>query len=456
MAPDSDLNAEQSAAKNHSDLIFVSIASYRDQQLVPTVNDCLAKAKYPERLRFGICWQHGDDEVTLPFAEDPRFRILDIDFRQSRGACWARAEIMKLWQGEDWFLQVDSHCRFGPAFDEKLLQEVTLTGSAKPILSTYASSFVPADATRREVLLGAPQLMAISLFNPEGLPHLKPVEIPNWQVRTLPMRARFLAGGFLFTIGAFVEEVGYDPELYFFGEETAMSVRAFTHGYDLFHPHQVLVWHDYVRSYAKRHWDDHVSPETGASTEKGNHSRNEHDTASRAKITSLLRGELGPDSGDRFGLGRVRSLADYEAYAGISFTQQKIQDYTRRSLEAPNPPPSPTWADEIYPWMVRILIDPKLMSPVAFRDPVFWYVTLQDEDRNEIYRHDFPPSELAAFTGQENRIALVCEFDSGILPAYWTVWPVSKARGWLSKLSGKLEDGDYAIVRDAEEEDGHG
>ena len=87
---------------------------------------------------------------------------------------------------------------------------------------------------------------------------------------------------------------------------------------------------------------------------------------------------------------------------------------------------------------------------MAFEDPAFWYVTLQDEDHNEIYRHDFPAAELTAFTGSEPRIGLVVEFEGGIIPAYWTVWPVSKMRGWLSKLTGKLEDGDYAIVRKTE------
>ena len=48
-------------AKNQT--IFVNIASYRDPELLPTLKDCIAQAKYPERLRFGICWQrHKDDE----------------------------------------------------------------------------------------------------------------------------------------------------------------------------------------------------------------------------------------------------------------------------------------------------------------------------------------------------------------------------------------------------------
>ena len=73
-------------------LIFVSIAAYRDLQLSPTIADCLKKATHPERLRFGICWQHGSEETTLSYLDDARFRILDVPWRESRGACWARAE----------------------------------------------------------------------------------------------------------------------------------------------------------------------------------------------------------------------------------------------------------------------------------------------------------------------------------------------------------------------------
>ena len=37
--------------------IFVAIASYADPELPRTLEDCSAMARWPERLRFGICWQ---------------------------------------------------------------------------------------------------------------------------------------------------------------------------------------------------------------------------------------------------------------------------------------------------------------------------------------------------------------------------------------------------------------
>ena len=47
--------------------IFVQIASYRDPELIPTIQDCIEKAKYPEDLTFGICWQRDDTEDLSKF-----------------------------------------------------------------------------------------------------------------------------------------------------------------------------------------------------------------------------------------------------------------------------------------------------------------------------------------------------------------------------------------------------
>ena len=62
--------------------IFISIASYRDTELNPTIEDCIKKAQYPERLRFSICRQYvkGDKGMNLKkkYRDDPRFTVTDI------------------------------------------------------------------------------------------------------------------------------------------------------------------------------------------------------------------------------------------------------------------------------------------------------------------------------------------------------------------------------------------
>jgi hypothetical protein len=421
-----------------NDLIFVSIAAYRDPQLVPTIEDCLRKADAPARLRFGICWQHGSEETPLPYQDDDRFRILDVPWQDSQGACWARAEVMKLWRGEAWFLQVDSHCRFAGGWDARLVAMAQQTGSPKPILSTYATPFEPGP---QEVLQGAPLQMALQGFTAEGIPHMRPLAIRDWQSLDRPLRARFLSAGFLFAPGGFVREVPYDPELYFLGEEAAMSLRAFTHGYDLFHPCETIVWHDYVRRDAVKHWDDHTEASKTAAA------WGERDLRSKAKIGKLLAGE----EVGAFGLGSARSRQDFEEYAGLSFRLRRAQDYTSRSEEPPNPKLGANWAEEIYSWLIRIRLKRGDFPMNGWDDFSFWYIGVHDEFGNEIYRRDLSLAEIAALPLDLPEFVLVCELQSGSIPAAWIVWPVSRSLGWLRKIEGKFADDDYTIILEEDE-----
>jgi len=440
-------------AKN--ELIFVSIASYRDVQLVPTVEDLLAKAHEPGLLRFGICWQHDREDRPLVFADDERFRIIEVNWRESRGACWARSEIMNLWQGEQWYLQIDSHCRFTHGWDTKLIRMMGQTGSPKPILSTYANAFAPreVDSAKPEILSGSPQLIALEVFTDQGIPKLKPLEISDARSRIRPMAARFLAAGFLFAPGTFVEEVPYDPEVYFFGEEISMTLRAFTAGYDLFHPIENVAWHDYVRAYAVRHWDDHILEEPTAIAKHPSAWR-DLDKLSQQKVWQLLHGKSSddaitgsPNPTERFGLGSIRTREDYERYAGISFELRKVQDYTRYAYEPPNPAAPADWPERIYTWLVRVAVKAVELPPWALDEHSFWVVAIRDKDRREIRRHDFPRTEIVV-DGTESEFVLICEIQSGIVPAFWSVQPISRFGEASVRLEGTLAESDFSIIQD--------
>lgn len=287
--------------------IFVSVAAYRDAELVPTVLDCLGKAGYPDELRIVVCWQHLGDEDVSAIAGDPRVRLLDVDARRSRGVCWARAEIMREYAGEDWFLQVDSHTRFAPGWDSRLIDMAGQTGAAKPILSCYPPSYDPAVEFSGA---GEPTELVVEHFSTDGLPVFGQRVIADWAARASPVPARFVAGGFLFAPGSLAREVPYDPNLYFHGEEITISARAYTWGYDLFHPVEVLSWHFYTRPEWPRHWTDHLGG-TGVQDWP------RLDRASRRRAMTILRF---PSVG-RFAMGPVRSAADYERYAGLDLRQ---------------------------------------------------------------------------------------------------------------------------------------
>ncbi len=418
---------------SENELIFISVASYRDPQLVPTVEDCLRKADHPERLRFGICWQRDEAERALPFSADARFRVLDVHWRESKGACWARAENMKLWRGEAWFLQIDSHCRFAQGWDSRLLETIAGTESTKAIVSTYPAPFTPGE---NEVFQDAPLQIVFQQFTREGIPQLRPGAFPPGRKSAKPLRARFLAAGFLFAPGSFVEEVPYDPELYFLGEESAMTVRAFTHGYDLFHPAETIVWHDYIRADAPKHWGDHSEAADVASP------WSELDERSRRKIQRLLLGE--PVTG--FGVGDVRTLSDYEAYAGLSFRHQKAQAYTLRGAEPPNPNAAADWPEKIYPWIATIRFARERIPKGSLTDPMLWSMSILDGEGLEVCHRDVTRDELAAFSAASGELAIVCEFASDTVPATWTLWPLTRSGQWLPKFGGRLNDDDFAIV----------
>ena len=60
-----------------------------------------------------------------------------MSHHEAAGPCWARHLAQGLWQGEDYFLQLDSHMRFRPGWDVYLLETLRRCPSARPVLSTY-------------------------------------------------------------------------------------------------------------------------------------------------------------------------------------------------------------------------------------------------------------------------------------------------------------------------------
>ena len=147
--------------------IFIQIASYRDPELMPTIKDCILKAKYPGNLSFGICWQHSKDDIWDNLDEVatlPNFTIMDVLWKESRGLGWARSHTQKMWKGEKYTLQLDSHHRFIQHWDEVLIGMVALCNSEKPIITTYGASYTPGEPLQNI----APNKMIGTKFTPYG------------------------------------------------------------------------------------------------------------------------------------------------------------------------------------------------------------------------------------------------------------------------------------------------
>ena len=240
--------------------IFVQIASYRDPQLIKTIENMIENAENPQHLRIGVCRQYhpedGFDNLDK-YKKDKRFGVLDVLYNESKGVCWARNQVQQLYKNEEYTLQIDSHMRFAPNWDTEMISmiiQLQEMGIPKPLLTGYVSSFDPDNDPGGRVQ--EPWRMAFDRFIPESPVFFLPESIPNWRELESPVPARFYSAHFAFTLGKFSKEVQHNPEYYFHGEEISIAVRAFTWGYDLFHPHKVLIWHEYTRKGRVKQWDN--------------------------------------------------------------------------------------------------------------------------------------------------------------------------------------------------------
>jgi len=166
-------------------------------------------------------------------------------------------------------------------------------------------------------------------FYPHGTIFIRPGLLHGYQNMTEPPMSRFLCGHFDFARSEWAREIKHDPDIYFSGEEINLTVRSYTHGYDFFHPHKIVVWHSTMREEraGKLKWDDDAR--------LGVDWYNKQEYA-RRKIRCLLRTEEGVDL-TGYDLGTVRTLRDYEKYAGFNFKKKAVQKYTLENKYPPNP-----------------------------------------------------------------------------------------------------------------------
>ena len=412
--------------------IFIQIASYRDPQLIPTIESALGNAKRPKNLVFGIARQfHEEDgfDNVDKYRKDKRFRILDIPYSESKGVCWARHQVQQLYKGEEYTMQIDSHMRFEKNWDDefiKMVKQLQKDGYKKPLLTGYVSSFDPDNDPAARVQ--EPWRMVFDRFIPEGAVFFLPETLPGWQDMNKPVTARFYSAHFAFTVGEFSTEVQHDPEYYFHGEEISIAARAYTHGYDLFHPHKVLVWHEYTRKGRTKQWDD----------DKEWHLKNNYAHKKNRQLFGMD-GEEMLDMGI-YGFGTERTLADYEKYAGINFKKRGVQQYTLDKHYPPNPQNFETEEEymESFSSIFKHCIDVGY-SQVPETDYEFWVVAFHGENDETLFRQDADPGEISRMKNDPDGYCKVWrQFQTVTKPKYWVVWPHSASKGWCERITGNL------------------
>lgn len=424
-------NSQQAADQN---LIYIQIASYRDPQLLLTIKDCIDKAKYPENLRFGIAWQHSDADAwdnLDPYQNDTRFRIVDVNYQDAKGVCWARNLVQALYKDEKYTLQIDSHHRFAVNWDTTMidmLQKLQKDGSPKPLITSYIPSFDPEKDPEARVL--EPWKMTFDRFIPEGAIFFLPAAFDSQIEKTdRPLLGRFYSAHFAFTLGIFCKEVAHDPNYYFHGEEINIAVRAFTYGYDIYYPHDVVCWHEYTRKGRSKQWDDDP---VWHEKNRVSHERNRQLFNMDDHTNNINFG--------RYGFGTTRTLLDYEKYAGIQF---KTRSITQDVID--HKPPKlknmsisdKKFAASLHP-IFKHCIDIGY-AQVPEDDYNFWCVAFKDENGEDLNRVDADVAEIERMKNDPDGYCKIWRsFPTTKTPKSWIVWPHSLSKGWSDPITGNI------------------
>lgn len=300
---------------NDKPSIFVQIPSYRDKECIPTVRGVFAKAKYPERIFVGICWQYDADQGDAPLVFDERkdqVRILNLPAKESKGVAWGRHQAQLLWQGEDYVLQIDSHTLMVPGWDEKMLEELQLCPSTKAVLSCPPHGYTAPDLVRKD---SRPTFRRPKGFTDVGGLALVSdfFDAPLSQ----PAPAAFVVPRFIFSSSELIKQVPVDPYLYIEEEDVTLSARMWTHGWDIYSPGKILLYHLYNNDGNQRplHWKEHTdwAQLQAISRQRYRYVMGIDIPKAHEKIAELA----------KYAPGKERSLREYSAFCGIDFVHKQ-------------------------------------------------------------------------------------------------------------------------------------
>jgi hypothetical protein len=311
--------------------IFVSIAAYRDDECRDTVWDLFDKAADPDNIYVGVVQQIKEGAEDC-FNQCPQckarkdsghIRLIHYDASQAKGPCYARYQASKLWHGEQWYVQLDSHTKFEQNWDRTLLEEFARCKDPKAIIGGYpptAEQMVTfkKNGFKEMILMCEPE------FNVDGLLTFKAGIIsspPGGAAAAASVPQPFVGAGLMCMPYQALFDVPYDPDLafLFFGEEILHCARLYTSGYSFFSPVISFVVHSYGRAGKPKFWNDNKAFE-----------RCRQAAVTRVKyllgfipLTSVdpaFRRDI-----DRYGMGTVRPLSTYWKYAGVDWTSRRVE-----------------------------------------------------------------------------------------------------------------------------------
>ena len=246
--------------------IYISIPSFRDKELVLTIEDIFKKAYKPERIWIGVVEQNDPNDHPDTFAKNAKvdqkhIRVYNMLPSQAKGVTYARTIGESMWKGEEYFLQCDSHMRFEYGWDAELID--MLLRCPKPfetVISMYPEGYLREEDSKGNVSYSVAvrkgwRRERYKFFNAQGIVEFESVTT-NDPIPEIPQKIPFWSACLAFSSSNILKQIPFHPNTnyLFFGEEIFMTARLFTHGWDIRGPRYSIAYHLWKRDYRPTYW----------------------------------------------------------------------------------------------------------------------------------------------------------------------------------------------------------
>lgn len=246
-------------------MIYISLAAYRDPVLQSTIDHALKMADNPDQIEFGcfITVLDAPGEEKFLVSNDHNGQVkYEIDIAGKWfSVCKARNLANQFIEPKHkYVLQIDSHTRFEPGWDTWLISQIEQTNDPKAIIAGYPKPWWPRGTKEDSYSLAENSYFYVPHFNDVHIEEttfthygskgefligyeLKPVHaFQKRKVGNLEP-AWYTSGCFFFSYANYAVTVKQPEWILFWGEEVYNSMRAFTHGWNVYIPTKVPIHH---------------------------------------------------------------------------------------------------------------------------------------------------------------------------------------------------------------------
>lgn len=300
--------------------IFVQIAAYQDYELPRTIYDCIKNTFENNTVNFGIHLCYESDNIIVPNYKN--VKIKKSESPENLGVGMARNIANSFYDGEDFYMQIDSHTRFDYGWDKQLINDYNLYKSegCNPIISAYPAGYryenfkeikdknpdVP--ATDFERTQEAKKLFKQSRF----------INQESYWNKEKSVFTKSVSGGSIFSSGE-IAKIEPNKKMFNWGEEFLTAIRLYTHGYDLMLPSKQMLYHLYFNS------NDPVSSQRVLPYINFPKENNRVYEESNKELARILDNKIiGPQE-----MGSKRTLKEYGIYADLNFETYEVYPSSR-------------------------------------------------------------------------------------------------------------------------------